>query len=185
MILAERPDRTRCTSRCWWTSAPMPRSCSAAVSACSPARARPAPPSRVRRSAAASAPRPAPSSACASIRATLEPRYKVIGSDLWSDDPAFAAATARTGRHRRLRLRHHRGDRRDVPRRHHQRQDGVIDGDRATQSDRVVADGRTFSYVLHRGDVPMKHHAERRARDPAREGRAARGRPLADGQAGG
>jgi uncharacterized 2Fe-2S/4Fe-4S cluster protein (DUF4445 family) len=30
-------------------------------------------------------------------RETLEPRFKVIGSDLWSDDPAFAAATAATG----------------------------------------------------------------------------------------
>src|SRR6202008_3753776 len=29
--------------------------------------------------------------------ATLEPRYKVIGSDLWSDDPGFAAATATSG----------------------------------------------------------------------------------------
>ena len=28
---------------------------------------------------------------------TKEPRFRVIGSDLWSDDPAFAAATARTG----------------------------------------------------------------------------------------
>ncbi len=28
---------------------------------------------------------------------TKEPRFKVIGSDLWSDDPAFAAATATTG----------------------------------------------------------------------------------------
>ena len=30
-------------------------------------------------------------------RATLEPRFKVIGSDLWSDEPGFAAATRRTG----------------------------------------------------------------------------------------
>jgi uncharacterized 2Fe-2S/4Fe-4S cluster protein (DUF4445 family) len=29
--------------------------------------------------------------------ATLEPRFKVIGCDLWSDDPGFAAATAGTG----------------------------------------------------------------------------------------
>ncbi len=29
--------------------------------------------------------------------ATKEPRFRVIGSDLWSDDPAFAAATAQTG----------------------------------------------------------------------------------------
>jgi len=28
---------------------------------------------------------------------TKEPRFRVIGSDLWSDDPAFAAATAQTG----------------------------------------------------------------------------------------
>ena len=27
-------------------------------------------------------------------RSTLEPRFKVIGSDLWSDDAGFAAATA-------------------------------------------------------------------------------------------
>ncbi len=52
--------------------------------------------------------------------ATLEPRYKVIGSDLWSDDPAFAAATDWDRRHRCLRLGDHRSDRRDVPRRHHQ-----------------------------------------------------------------
>jgi uncharacterized 2Fe-2S/4Fe-4S cluster protein (DUF4445 family) len=30
-------------------------------------------------------------------RATLEPRYKVIGSDLWSDEPGFAVATATIG----------------------------------------------------------------------------------------
>jgi uncharacterized 2Fe-2S/4Fe-4S cluster protein (DUF4445 family) len=35
-------------------------------------------------------------------------------------------------------------------------QDGVIDGALASRSDRIVADGRTFSYVLHRGAVPMK-----------------------------
>ena len=43
---------------------------------------------------------------------TLEPRYRVIGSDVWSDDPAFSGHP----RHRRLRLRHHRGDRRAPPR---------------------------------------------------------------------
>ncbi len=30
-------------------------------------------------------------------RETLEPRYKVIGCDLWSDEPGFAEATRRTG----------------------------------------------------------------------------------------
>jgi uncharacterized 2Fe-2S/4Fe-4S cluster protein (DUF4445 family) len=86
---------------------------------------------------------------------TLEPRFKVIGSDLWSDDPGFAAATARTavtgvcgsGIIEVIAGMFLAGilDR-----------DGVIDGALAARSDRVVADGRTFSYVLHRGDVPMK-----------------------------
>ena len=87
--------------------------------------------------------------------ATLEPRVKVIGSDLWSDDAGFAAATARTGVTgvcgsgiieviAELYLA-------GVI-----TQDGVIDGGLAARTDRIVADGRTFSYVLHRGDVPMK-----------------------------
>ena len=53
-------------------------------------------------------------------RETLEPRYKVIGCDLWSDEPGFAEATG-DRRHRHLRLGHHRGDGRAVPRRHHHR----------------------------------------------------------------
>ncbi len=31
-------------------------------------------------------------------------------------------------------------------------EDGVIDGDLAARTPRIVADGRTFSYVLHEGD---------------------------------
>jgi uncharacterized 2Fe-2S/4Fe-4S cluster protein (DUF4445 family) len=83
-------------------------------------------------------------------RATLEPRFRVIGSELWSDDPAFAAATADSGitgicgsgivevvaelflagviTH-----------------------DGIVDGSLAARSSRIVAEGRTFSYVLHEG----------------------------------
>jgi len=34
-------------------------------------------------------------------------------------------------------------------------QDGVIDGRLQDRSDRIVANDRTFSYVLHRGAVPM------------------------------
>jgi uncharacterized 2Fe-2S/4Fe-4S cluster protein (DUF4445 family) len=87
--------------------------------------------------------------------ATLEPRVKVIGSDLWSDDPGFAAATARTGVTgvcgsgiiEVIAEMYLAGV--ITP-------DGVIDGAHAGKSDRIVADGRTFSYVLHRGDVPMK-----------------------------
>jgi uncharacterized 2Fe-2S/4Fe-4S cluster protein (DUF4445 family) len=46
-------------------------------------------------------------------RKTLEPRFRVIGSDLWSDDPGFAEATEQTGV-----TGHH------PERRHHRRQPG-------------------------------------------------------------
>ena len=83
-------------------------------------------------------------------RTTLEPRFKVIGSDLWSDDPGFAAATAAIGVTgvcgsgiievlAELFLA-------GVI-----TQDGVIDGALAARSPRVIASGRTFSYVLHEG----------------------------------
>ena len=75
-------------------------------------------------------------------RETLEPRFKVIGSDLWSDEPGFAAATAATGVTgicgsgiieviAELYLA-------GVI-----TQDGVIDGSLAARSPRVVAAGRT------------------------------------------
>ena len=87
--------------------------------------------------------------------ATLEPRVKVIGSDLWSDDPGFAAATARTG------VTGICGSGiieviAEMFLAGILNQDGVVDGSLAASSDRVVPDGRTFAYVLHRGDVPMK-----------------------------
>jgi uncharacterized 2Fe-2S/4Fe-4S cluster protein (DUF4445 family) len=87
--------------------------------------------------------------------ATLEPRVKVIGSDLWSDDPGFAAATARSG----VTGVCGSGIIEVIAEMYLAgilTQDGVIDGGQAARSDRIVADGRTFSYVLHRGDVPMK-----------------------------
>ncbi len=82
--------------------------------------------------------------------ATLEPRFRVIGSELWSDDPGFEEAVSEIGvtgicgsgiiealaelflagviTH-----------------------DGVVDGSLAARSSRMIADGRTFSYVLHEG----------------------------------
>jgi uncharacterized 2Fe-2S/4Fe-4S cluster protein (DUF4445 family) len=42
---------------------------------------------------------------------TKEPRFRVIGSDLWSDEHGHHR------RHRHLRVRHHRGGRRNAPRR--------------------------------------------------------------------
>ncbi len=82
--------------------------------------------------------------------ATLEPRFKVIGCELWSDDPGFAAATAATGvtgicgsgiieviaeLYLAGVIRH----------------DGTIDGSLAARTSRVRSDGRTFAYHLHPG----------------------------------
>jgi len=83
-------------------------------------------------------------------RETLEPRVKVIGCDLWSDEPDFAAATAAIGvtgicgsgiieviaeLYLAGVIRH----------------DGVIDGSLAGRNARIRADGRTFAYDLHGG----------------------------------
>ncbi len=86
---------------------------------------------------------------------TLEPRYKVIGSDLWSDDAAFAVATAATG----VTGVCGSGIIEVIAGMYLAgiiNQDGVIDGRLGERSDRVVANDRTFSYVLHRGAVPMQ-----------------------------
>ena len=85
-------------------------------------------------------------------RETLEPRFKVIGSDLWSDDKNFARETEAFGitgicgsgiieclaeMYLSGILAH----------------DGVIDGAMAAKSRRIEPDGRTFSYLLHEGSA--------------------------------
>ncbi|MGA0381183.1 MAG: ASKHA domain-containing protein [Arenicellales bacterium] len=85
---------------------------------------------------------------------TLEPRYKVIGCDAWSDEPAFKDAVQDTGITgicgsgiiEVLAEMYLAGI---------INTDGVVNGALAAQSSRVVADGRTFSYVLHDGDVKV------------------------------
>jgi uncharacterized 2Fe-2S/4Fe-4S cluster protein (DUF4445 family) len=83
-------------------------------------------------------------------RETLEPRFRVIGSSRWSDETGFAESTRRTGVTgicgsgiveviAELFLA-------GVI-----TADGTIDGEMAPRSPRIVADGRTFSYVLHEG----------------------------------
>jgi uncharacterized 2Fe-2S/4Fe-4S cluster protein (DUF4445 family) len=82
--------------------------------------------------------------------ATLEARFKVIGSDLWSDDPGFAESIAHSGvtgvcgsgiieviaeMYLAGIISH----------------DGVIDGTLAERSARIVPTGRTFSYTVHAG----------------------------------
>ncbi len=86
---------------------------------------------------------------------TLEPRYRVIGSDLWSDDPAFAGATLACG----VTGVCGSGIIEVIAEMYLAgiiNQDGVIDGRLAERSDRIVANDRTFSYVLHRGEVTMQ-----------------------------
>jgi len=88
-------------------------------------------------------------------RETLEPRFKVIGSDLWSDDLGFDEATAATGVTgvcgsgiievmAELYLAGIIN------------QDGVLDGRLSARSPRIVENGRTFAYLLHQGAVEMK-----------------------------
>jgi uncharacterized 2Fe-2S/4Fe-4S cluster protein (DUF4445 family) len=86
---------------------------------------------------------------------TLEPRFKVIGCDLWSDEPGFAERTRRTGvtgicgsgiiealaeMFLAGILRH----------------DGTIDGALTARSARIHADGPTFAYLLHDGTPPLR-----------------------------
>jgi uncharacterized 2Fe-2S/4Fe-4S cluster protein (DUF4445 family) len=88
-------------------------------------------------------------------RETLEPRFKVIGSDLWSDDPEFAAATAATG----ITGVCGSGIIEVIAEMYLAgiiNQDGVLDGRLGARSPRVVANGRTFAYLLHQGAVEMK-----------------------------
>ena len=86
--------------------------------------------------------------------ATLEPRFKVIGCDLWSDDPAFAEATKSTG----VTGICGSGIIEVIAEMYLSgviNQDGVVDGALAARSDRIVPTDRTFSYVLHRGAVTL------------------------------
>ena len=82
--------------------------------------------------------------------ATRAPRFRVIGCDLWSDAPGFAAATAATG----ITGICGSGIIEAVA---EMRMAGLVDASgligsaEATGSDRIVPDGRTHAYVLHDG----------------------------------
>jgi uncharacterized 2Fe-2S/4Fe-4S cluster protein (DUF4445 family) len=81
-----------------------------------------------------------------------EPRFRVIGTDLWSDDPGFAAATASSGitgicgsgiieavAEMRMAGLVDQG--------------GLIGGPDQTGTARCIAEGRTHAYVLHDGSA--------------------------------
>lgn len=85
-------------------------------------------------------------------RDTLEPRFKVIGCELWSDEPGFAEATAATGVTGvcgsgiiEVIAEMYLAGIVD--------QDGVIDGALAARTARVQANGRTFAYTLFESEA--------------------------------
>lgn len=86
---------------------------------------------------------------------TLEPRFKVIGCDLWSDDPEFAPKSnaigvtgiCGSGIIEVIAELYLVGI---------LNQDGVIDGALAARNPRIHADGRTFAYTLHTGEVNIR-----------------------------
>jgi uncharacterized 2Fe-2S/4Fe-4S cluster protein (DUF4445 family) len=85
---------------------------------------------------------------------TLEPRFKIIGSDLWSDDPDFPAAASKLG----VSGICGSGIIEVIAEMYLAgiiNQDGVVDGQLAARSDRIVPTGRTFGYVVHRGAVTL------------------------------
>ena len=83
---------------------------------------------------------------------TLEPKFRIIGCYLWSDHPDFVNQTAGLGITgicgsgiievlAELYLAQVISS------------DGVVDGALSARSPRVIADGRTFAYLLHEGEI--------------------------------
>ncbi|MBV8426678.1 MAG: DUF4445 domain-containing protein [Hyphomicrobiales bacterium] len=84
-------------------------------------------------------------------KATLEPRFKVIGCDLWSDEEGFAEAVAGTG------VTGICGSGiieavAEMMIAGVLRPDGIIDGAMAERTARIEAEGRTFAYVIAKGE---------------------------------
>ncbi len=81
---------------------------------------------------------------------TLEPRFRVIGSDVWSNDPAFAGThvtgVCGSGIIEVIAELHLAGV---------LTTDGTIDGAAGARSSRIVADGRTFAYLLSAGEPEL------------------------------
>jgi uncharacterized 2Fe-2S/4Fe-4S cluster protein (DUF4445 family) len=86
---------------------------------------------------------------------TLTPKIRVIGIDAWSDEDEFAekidsvgvTGVCGSGIIEAIGEMFLAGI---------ISQDGVIDGSLAEKSDRIIKDGRTYSYILWRGDVELK-----------------------------
>jgi len=86
---------------------------------------------------------------------TLQPRFKVIGCDLWSDEKGFAKATRRTG----ITGICGSGIIEVIAEMFLVgivASDGTIDGAMAAKNIRVQEDGRTFAYLLHTGEPEIR-----------------------------
>jgi uncharacterized 2Fe-2S/4Fe-4S cluster protein (DUF4445 family) len=88
-------------------------------------------------------------------RETLEAKFKVIGSNLWSNQPGFDEAVGATG----VTGICGSGIIEVIAEMYLAgiiSPEGVIDGRLAARSDRIVQTGRTFAYVLHRGTPALQ-----------------------------
>ena len=111
-------------------------------------------------------------------RATLEPRYKVIGCDLWSDEPGFAEATATSGVTGvcgsgiiEAIAEMYLAGIVSAGRRDRRRARGELAARRGGRPDVLLR--------AQRGRAAPRHPSDRRARNPARQGGALRGRAIA------
>ncbi len=85
---------------------------------------------------------------------TLEPRFQVIGSDLWSDDPGFDEAVKNhgvtgicgSGIIEVVAEMFLAGIITD---------DGVINGSLTSVSPRIISEQRTYSFVIYKGDITI------------------------------
>ena len=86
---------------------------------------------------------------------TLEPRYRVIGCELWSDEPGFEEAIASTG----VTGICGSGIIEAVAEMYLSgiiSQDGLVDGAMAAQSPRIESHKRTFNYVIRDGNQTIR-----------------------------
>ncbi len=86
---------------------------------------------------------------------TLEPRYRVIGCELWSDEPGFEEAIASTG----VTGICGSGIIEAVAEMYLAgiiSQDGLVDGAMAAQSPRIESFKRTFNYVIREGEQTIR-----------------------------
>ena len=152
-------------------SAPTPRSCSATASACSPASSPTGPAFEGAQISCGQRAAPGAIERIRIDRETLEPRFKVIGCDLWSDEPGFAEATATigvtgvcgSGIIEAIAEMFLAGI---------ISQDGVIDGALAARYAAHRAGRPHLRLCAERGPAEAPDLPDRRARDPARQGRS-------------